>query len=63
MANLEYNPITGKLDLVSETYFVENGDTIELWWNGSIVQSWTKALPTGGAGVPIGLLLSLTYSS
>ena len=41
--------------------FVDNGDTLELWWNGMLVESWTHTIVVG-TGNPIGLLLSLTYS-
>lgn len=39
--------------------FVENGNALELWWNGTLVQSWT--ITVSMSGKPIGLLLGLTY--
>lgn len=56
---LKFNVFTGNLDYTGNTYFVENGDTLELWWNGSLVQSWTVT-PPATSGTPIGLLLVLT---
>jgi hypothetical protein len=29
------------IELPDGAYFVKNGDTLELWWNGVLVQSWT----------------------
>jgi hypothetical protein len=40
----KFNIFTGNLDYVNATptiYFTENGNTLELWWNGSLVHSWT----------------------
>lgn len=47
----------------STTYFTLNGNTLELWVNGSLRQSWTytPVAPTIQTGNPIGLLLTLTY--
>jgi len=61
MAN-KYDKILGEYrekDLGEFTYFVENGDTLELWFHDQLVDSWAVVLPTGR---PIGLLLSLTYA-
>ena len=64
--SLEFNPFTKKLDItgigVKDAYFLENGNTLELWWNGSLVHSWT-VVPAGNVGKPMGLLLSLTYAA
>lgn len=56
-----FNPFTGKLDAVG-FYFKENGYTLELWFMGEMVDSWTVAAPEIETGQPIGLLLSLTYN-
>jgi hypothetical protein len=41
----EFNPFTGNLDKVGIGVdggdFVKNGNTIEFWWNGTLVHSWT----------------------
>lgn len=42
--------------------FVDNGNVLELWWNGVLVESWTVAPVGPVVGSPIGLLLALTYS-
>lgn len=70
---LKLNPITGRLDLVTDdinqlqigdadTYFKWVApDTLELYVNGALRQSWTTAVvapPTLGS--PYGLLLTLT---
>jgi hypothetical protein len=53
----------GKVKITGITdRFVENGNTLELWWNGSLVHSWT-VVPAGNVGKPMGLLLSLTYAA
>jgi len=58
------NPFTSKLDLVNKEYFVENGNVLELWWNGTMVQSWTVTpAVVDTTGQPMGLLLTLTYAS
>ena len=46
--------------------FANNGDTLELWWNGSKVQSWKIVSTTASpvyveTGSPMGLLMALTY--
>jgi hypothetical protein len=41
---LKFNVFTGNFDYTgssSGTYFTENGNTLELHWNGSLVHSWT----------------------
>ena len=54
--NLPASPITSG--------FAENGNTLELWWNGLLVQSWTYTpVAADLTGQPWGLLLSLTHSS
>jgi hypothetical protein len=62
----EWNPFTGNLDKVGIGVdggdFVKNGNTIEFWWNGTLVHSWT-VVPAGNVGKPMGLLLSLTYAA
>lgn len=59
---MKFNVFTGNLDYNGGTvYFVENGNTLELWWNGSLVHSWTVV--PAMVGKPVGLLLSLTYAS
>ena len=50
------------LPTTSSEGFAVNGNTLELWWNGTLVQSWTVTPATPAAGNSIGLLLSLTYS-
>ena len=42
-------------------YFVENGNTLELWWKGLLVHSWTYIPAAPPVGSPMGLLLTLTY--
>lgn len=44
--------------------FAVNGNTLELWWNGTLVQSWTVT-PVAPVltGQPMGMLLTLTYAS
>lgn len=51
----------GKLK-VSPMYFVENGNTLELWWNNCLVQSWTATIEQE-AGSPFGLLLAITNAT
>lgn len=41
--------------------FVQNGNTLELWWNGSVVQSWTITPTTPAAGSFMGFGL-ITYA-
>jgi len=52
-----FNPMT--------QYFIENGDTLELWWKDEVVQCWTvSAVPVDPPpiGSGIGLLLTLTHA-
>jgi hypothetical protein len=46
-------------------YFVENGNTLELWWKGVKVQQWTYTAAPPVAGSPFGAWLGLwrTYAS
>ena len=46
----------------SSAKFVDNGNTLELWWKSTIVQTWTVSPTPPASGSPIGLLLALTYS-
>lgn len=60
------NPFTGELDYLNFSPaqgfdFVENGNDLELWWKGQLIQSWTYVPPVL-TGEPIGLLLALTYA-
>jgi hypothetical protein len=63
------NGITGKFDKVggkADAYFVENGNVLELHWNGSLVHSWTVvpvAPDLSGTPMPFGGMLHLTYPS
>lgn len=64
--SVKLNVFTGKFDftdLPSGSYFKKNGNVLELWWNGALVQSWeyTAVAPTIVEGNPYGLLLTLTY--
>jgi hypothetical protein len=72
--NTEFNPFTGEPDLVradinqvqigdADTYFKWVApDTLQLWVNGSVAQSWTVTPVTPTTeGQPMGLLLTLTY--
>lgn len=46
----------------ANTYFKwATPDTLELYVNGTKMQSWTHTIVVG-AGNPIGMLLSLTYA-
>lgn len=56
------NPHTLKFDL-TDLYFKENGYTLELWFKGVMVHSWTTDAPSTGVGQPLGMLLTLTYSA
>jgi len=53
-SNLPASPVTDG--------YAANGNTLELWWNGMLVESWTVTPTTPPAGTPLGLLLTLTYS-
>lgn len=50
-----------------DTYFVLSGDRIYLYDNGSVVESWVSSAPTPPpeveTGVPMGLLVALTYQT
>jgi hypothetical protein len=46
------------------TKFILNGNTAELWLNGSLVQSWTYTpVAPDLTGQPWGLLLAITHPS
>jgi hypothetical protein len=50
----------------SPTYsgYAANGNTLELWWNGALVQSWTYTpIAPDLTGQPWGLLLAITHPS
>jgi hypothetical protein len=54
--NLPATPITSG--------FAANGNTLELWWNGALVQSWTYTpVAPDLTGQPWGLLLAITHPS
>jgi hypothetical protein len=54
--NLPDTPITSG--------FAINGNTLELWWNGLLVQSWTYSpVAPDLTGQPWGLLLAITHPS
>jgi hypothetical protein len=38
----KFNVFTGTFD-ITDTYFVENGNTLELWWRGHLLDSWSYA--------------------
>jgi len=41
--------------------FIEDGNTLELWYKSNLVQSWTVDGSGTQTGTPIGLLLALTH--
>lgn len=49
----------------STTYFYLNGDILQLYVNGVLIQTWTGATvaPVIETGQPMGLLVSLTYQT
>jgi hypothetical protein len=51
------------LSIDADTYFQLVGDTLTLYVNGQAIQTWTVTppTPTGDSGIPMGLLLGLTY--
>lgn len=72
--SFKLNPFTGKFDQINgyttvylsndkTSYLTKNGNAIELWVNSQLSQSWEKDPPAVATGNPIGLLLSLTYTT
>jgi hypothetical protein len=62
----KFNPFTGQFDYyetgtgTGTNYFVENGNSLELWYQGQLVNVWT--LPPAGpvaSGSPFGAWLGL----
>jgi hypothetical protein len=56
-----FNPFSGTFD-ADGLYFKENGYTLELWFKGVIVHSWTTDAPAIATGSPVGLLLAITHN-
>lgn len=72
--NTTFNPQTGNIDKISDLsvcvsydglpgllLFKQNGDTLELWWKGLLVDSWTYEPEAPPLGSPMGLCLLITY--
>ena len=64
--DIKYDKILGEVrekDITKNMYFLENGNTLELYWKSQKVQSWTYVPPTL-TGQPFGAWLGLwrTYS-
>ena len=60
VVSIDHNVGTGGEPAVN--YFVENGNTLELWWKEVVVQDWTVTPEAPPVGSPLGLLLVLTHS-
>jgi len=48
------------------TYFSLTPNAVQLWDSGVLIETWgtlTTSSPTGLEGVPMGLLLGITYAS
>ncbi len=66
----KYNIFTDELDLVNgystvhidaNSYFIKNGNCVELWVNRVLSASWCEDAIPSTIGTPMGMLLSLTY--